>query len=67
MLKKMIEYRRLAHRARSRIKAWKVTETEAISLACEIQPAWFPMTIHEILLFMRAGDVRVLGAKVVVK
>lgn len=67
MLKKMIEWRRLAAHARCRIKAWKVTEDEAFSLARECQGVFSGRSTFDVVEEMKAGLVRILGAEVIVR
>lgn len=68
----MIEQLRLARRSRYHITSWRLTELQAWQLADEIR--WVqrefnvsPSYLCEIVESMKAGNIRVLGAKVVVQ
>jgi len=68
MMKKMIEFRRLARHARCEIKRWRVTELEAWQIAEEIR--WMTSerkTLRELVEEMKCGQIMLFGAMVVVR
>jgi hypothetical protein len=68
----IIAHRRSFHRARCRVKAWKITEAQAWQLADETSVFLGTRSterrhISEIVEATKRGEIRMMGAKVIVR